>query len=134
MSQVILKRRSCERFYVPGANLSYTIHRFLLPEKNNSGELCPLLTLAKGGASFLTDKRIGRGRKLSLLLNPSAEGEHIQLEGKVVYCLPAPITSHRFQVGVAFAPFSPEKGHNSRKALRALDRLEKTYGTAGQPG
>jgi hypothetical protein len=133
MAKVDLKRRACQRFYVPGASLSYRIHRFLLHDKDCSKDFCPALALAKGGVGFLTNHQLGRRRRLSMLLTFSAEEEPIRLEGRVVYCIPAPVTSHRYQVGVAFAPFSPEKGHNSLEALRTLERLEKIYGTPGTP-
>ena len=130
MAKIDLKRRACQRFYVPGASLSYRVHRFLLQDQDRSKDVCPVLALARGGVGFLTNHRVGRRRRLSMLLTFSAGEEPIPLEGRVVYCMPAPVTSHRYQVGVAFAPFSPEKTHNSRKALRTLERLEKHYATS----
>lgn len=121
-----MKPRVCQRFSVPGATLSYRLHRFLLPDKDFE-ELCPALTLAKGGAGFLTNTWLKPRQKLLLSLTFAAGEAPIQLKAKVVYCIPSTETGCRNHVGVVFAPFAPGRRYNSREALQALDRLEKIY-------
>jgi hypothetical protein len=126
MEGFLMKPRVCQRFSVPGATLSYRLHRFLRPDKDFV-EVCPVLDLAKGGVGFLTNTWLRPRQKLLLFLTFAAGEAPIQLKAKVVYCIQSIETSRRNHVGVAFMPFAPGRRHNSREALQALDRLEKIH-------
>lgn len=125
--------RKSARFSVPGATISFD-QGFLGHRRQFASERSPVLDLSKGGISFLTN-RPPKSTRVSLLLSYSENEEPIRLEGRIVYFVTRGTRfSHRFRVGVAFAPFSPRKGHNSPETLNLLDKLEKTYATDNDSG
>jgi Tfp pilus assembly protein PilZ len=107
-------KRSCPRFRVPGATLSYR------------DEICQVMSLGRGGLAFSTNSRPKPGQKLSVLLTFSPEHAPIQLRGQVIYCIPNPNESNRYIIGLGFAPFSTRRGHNSPESYRILGQLEHT--------
>jgi hypothetical protein len=107
-------KRSCPRFQVPGASISYRDETF------------QLVSLGRGGLAFLSNNRLKPGQRLSVLLTFSADRAPIQLRGQAIYCIQDPKDSDRYTIGVSFAPFSSRRGHNSPESYRIIRQLEHT--------
>jgi Tfp pilus assembly protein PilZ len=107
-------KRSCPRFQVPGASISFRDETF------------QLVSLGRGGLAFSTNDRLKPGQKLSVLLTFSGNRAPIQLHGQAIYCMPDPKESNRYTVGISFAPFSTRRDHNSPVSYRILRQLEHT--------
>ncbi len=115
----VANRRSCPRFRVPGATLSYR------------DETCEVVSLSRGGLAFLRNDRLRAGQKLSVLLTFSLGHDPIQLHGQSIYCNQNPKEGNCYTIGISFAPFSKRPGHNSPESLRILRQLERAYTQQG---
>jgi Tfp pilus assembly protein PilZ len=127
------ERRACVRFVVPGATVSYRIQGYLFRVFAPSDEGCPVLDLGKGGLSFLTNRVLRAGQKITLLLSFSDSKEPVALEGRIVHAGMNREMSYKYRAGVQFNPFGTGKNANPLEVLKRLDDLEKTYSAVHFP-
>ena len=121
------ERRQYPRFHVPGATISYKPHHLLQGHKKT----CPVLTLSKGGVSFLTHNPLKPGQELSVTF--TSKEDTINLQTRVIFCFPHPRMTYSYHVGLAFAPFDLGKSCNSPEALKVFDKLEKEHSKPTTP-
>jgi hypothetical protein len=110
-----ISKRSYPRFQVPGATIAL------------KDELHPVISMGRGGLSFLAKDKFRPGRKLSFQLMLSKKEAPLQLIGSVVYCIPSSVVNNGHNVGIRFAPFSKSKGHNLPEISGILERLENRH-------
>lgn len=123
----MLERRTCERFVIPGATVSYKVHGFFKSHQPFPSDLYPIADLCKGGLCFMTDTPLKENKEVSLLIRVSEKENPISLEGKIMYVSLNTSISYRYRVGVQFKPFGTNEGFNALESLNRLDELEKTY-------
>ncbi len=134
MSDKGTEKRSCQRFKIPGATVSYQRERRLFPSKGFEQEFCPVLDLSRGGVRFLTQKPLKF--KARIVLQVSIPGERIplNLRGQVRWSSFNPGKSYKFQAGVQFNAYGENKGQNYPGALVKIIALEQKFIEPGDQG
>ncbi len=130
-----LEHRSCLRFTIPGAAVSYRKVGFWRRDHGFPDVRYPVADLGKGGLSFFTNNPPELESRVAIaLILPKNETAAI-LEGKIIYSIPRGAgLSSRFRVGVEFAPFAERRGFNSLRSLDVLDKLEAIYAAGNEVG
>lgn len=123
----MIERRACRRFTVQGATISYKVLGFFRRDRPFSDAAYPVADLSKGGLSFLTDKPLREGTRVTLLLHLPGEKAPLNIEGSVVHAIPGSGMSYKYRIGIRFSPFGSGKGNNSPEALKKLDEIEKVH-------
>jgi hypothetical protein len=134
MSDKGTEKRSCQRFKIPGATVSYQRERRLFPSKGFEQEFCPVLDLSRGGVRFLTQKPLKF--KARIVLQVSIPGERIplNLRGQVRWSSFNPGKSYKFQAGVQFNAYGEKKAQNYPGALVKIIALEQKFIEPGDQG
>jgi hypothetical protein len=122
-----LERRTCQRFSIEGATISYQKQKFLrfmmkVDEKN-----CPLLDLSCGGIRFLNQKPLNVDSKVSLQLFTPGEPTPLSLKGRIRWSILNVGKSYRYEAGVRFNPYGPERNQNAPHLLDRLVALEEKF-------
>lgn len=129
-----IERRTCIRFEIPGATVSYKLKKPLLTKASYGEEFCPAIDLSRGGLRFLCleDMKIGT----QIMLKISIPGERIPLElhGQVRWVAPQVGMSYKHQIGVQFSPYGEKKGQNYPGSLVKIIALEQKFAPADQNG
>lgn len=113
-----IERRSCPRFSVAGATLSWVDPA----QPHRTGAECALQDLSRGGVRFSTPGPAPRGTLLELQLQLPDADDALKLRGRVVWTR---LSSGQFhEVGVEFAPYGDGPGANAMSALERLVELE----------
>ena len=122
-----LERRTCERFRIPGATVSYRKDRKLFGGDEFAEEFCPVLDMSRGGIRFLTHKPLDFLARV--FLNISVPGERIPLtlRGEVRWSSYNPGKSYEYQVGVQFSPYGEKKDQNYPGTLVKIIALEQKF-------
>lgn len=121
------EKRTCHRFKIPGATLSYKKTGFISTSPNYEDEYCPILDLSLGGLRFLTQKNLKVNSKLSMKVSYHENGGSFYLSGKVQWTISNPGFSYKYQVGVQFNPYGDREGLNSPEEYAKIKTLEWKY-------
>lgn len=127
-----IERRTCIRFEIPGATVSYRLKKPLLIKSTDGEEFCPVLDISRGGLRFFSkgDLKIGT----LVILKISVPGERIPLElhGQVRWSSPKEGESYKHQIGVQFNPYGEKKGQNYPGSLVKIIALEQKFAPTDQ--
>lgn len=127
-----LERRTCIRFVISGATISYRQEKRLFKTKNYE-EFCPLLDISRGGLRFLSQKLLKVKNKISLTISIPDEKAPLSVKGHVRWTRLNPGQSYKYQIGIQFNPYGDKKKHNPPGALVKIISLEEKFAKDNQP-
>jgi Tfp pilus assembly protein PilZ len=122
-----IERRTCIRFEIPGATLSYKKDKALLPETRYGEEFCPILDISRGGLRFLTQENLKINSNVTLKISLPGERVPLVMKGQVRWAAINAGKSYKYQVGVQFNPYGEKKGQNYPGALVKIIALEQKF-------
>ncbi|MGD9346092.1 MAG: PilZ domain-containing protein [Candidatus Aminicenantes bacterium] len=125
-----IERRTCIRFEIPGATLSYKKDKALLPESKYGEEFCPILDISRGGLRFLTQENLKINSNVTLKISLPGERVPLVMKGQVRWSAINAGKSYKYQVGVQFNPYGEKKGQNYPGALVKIIALEQKFAPA----
>lgn len=134
MSEKGTEKRSCQRFKIPGATVSYQRERRLFPSKGFEQEFCPVLDLSRGGVRFLTQRPLKFKARIVLQISIPGERIPLNLRGQVRWSSFNPGKSYKYQAGVQFNAYGEKKGQNYPGALVKIIALEQKFIEPGDQG
>ena len=120
-----IDRRTCERFEIPDATLSYRLKKIFFSEKKHSEKYCPIIEISFGGVRFLCQKFHKPTNTIYLKLTTSNEKSSLPLKGKIVWTSLYAASGYKYQIGVQFDPFGTKKGQNDPEIMNKLSSLQK---------
>jgi len=110
MEYIGIERRTCIRFEIPGATLSYKRDKALLPETKYGEEFCPILDISRGGLRYLTQENLKINSNVTLKISLPGERVPLVLKGQVRWVTINAGKSYKYQVGVQFNPYGEKNG------------------------
>lgn len=127
MSDKKIEKRSCDRFAIPGATVSYKKKGFFFSSNDYGEEQCPVLDLSRGGIRFLSKELLRQNLRLSLKISVPDEDTPLSLEGRVVWRFHPHGEGYMRQIGVKFNPYGRRKGENDPETLSRIKDWEEKY-------
>lgn len=128
MSENNIERRTCLRFEIPGATISYKFDKFIPSGSNNfTEEFCPILDISRGGLRFLSQKSYKINTKLLVKISVPGEQVPLQLKGRVRWAAANSGRSYKYQIGIQFNPYGEKKGQNYPGTLVKIIALEQKF-------
>jgi hypothetical protein len=115
------EKRTCKRFEVPGATISYEF-------KEYSEEFSPLGDMSRGGVKFLSKNPLGINDDITLKISVPGERIPLTLHGKIRW-ISFIESKNLYQVGVIFNPYGEKEGHNYPGNLVKIISLEQKFAT-----
>lgn len=125
------RRKTCKRFEIPGATVSFTITKSPLSKKKYEEEFCPVLDMSRGGLKFAGRKSIEINSDITLKISIPGETIPLTFNGKVLW-LSAIEEQDKYQIGVQFNPYGEKKGQNYPGNLVKVIALEQKFLTLGK--
>ncbi len=129
-----IERRTCIRFEIPGATLSYKQKRPLLTKPAYGEEFCPIIDLSRGGLRFLSQEELKIGNPIILKVSVPGERIPLELQGQIKWVAPNVGMSYKYQIGVQFNPYGEKKGQNYPGALVKIIALEQKFAPSEKGG
>lgn len=128
MSEETIERRTCLRFEIPGATISYKLDK-IFPSGGEKyvEEFCPLLDISRGGLRFLSQKSYKINTKLIAKIAVPGEQIPLQLNGKVRWAASNSGRTYKYQIGIQFNPYGEKKGQNYPGTLVKIIALEQKF-------
>ncbi len=120
-----MKKRSCERFNIPGTTLYYKCKPSFFKKHSYSKNYFPVIDLSKGGANFLCDERLQVGKSIIIKINIPGEAEQPEIFADVRWIAKNPEKSYRYQTGIAYSSYGNRKNENPAEILAFFKSLEK---------
>jgi len=119
-----IEKRTCIRFQIPGATVSYQF-------KEHLEEFSPLIDISRGGLKFIGKKPPEMNSEVTL--NISIPGERIPLtmKGKVQWISYVEAKDQYF-IGVQFNPYGEKQGENYPGNMVKIIALEQKYAIKGK--
>jgi hypothetical protein len=128
MIELNLEKRTCLRFRIPGASVSYKKDKpFLKKGEDYIEEFCPVLDISRGGIRFLSQEILKYESKVSLKISIPGETIPMTLRGIVRWYSPNPGKSYKYQIGVQFFPYGEKKDQNNPASLTKIIALEQKF-------
>jgi Tfp pilus assembly protein PilZ len=127
-----IERRTCIRFEIPGATVSYKVKKPLLTKSSYGEEFCPAIDLSRGGLRFLSQEDIKIGTQIMLKISIPGERIPLELHGLVRWVAPNVGMSYKYQIGAQFNPYGEKKGQNYPGSLVKIIALEQKFAPADQ--
>ena len=127
MEYIGIERRTCIRFEIPGATLSYKKDKALLPETKYGEEFCPILDISRGGLRYLTQENLKINMNVTLKISLPGERVPLVMKGQVRWVAINAGKSYKYQLGVQFNPYGEKKGQNYPGALVKIIALEQKF-------
>ncbi|MBU1344827.1 MAG: PilZ domain-containing protein [Proteobacteria bacterium] len=124
-----MKKRSCERFSIPGTTLFYKNKPRFFGKSRYSNDYFPVINMSRGGASFLCDQRLKAGTLLIVKVNIPGVEKEPEIIADVKWISKNPEQSYKYQTGIAFISYGDGKNENSREILSLLETLEEKSNT-----
>lgn len=125
-----IERRTCIRFEIPGATVSYKMKKPLLTKSSNGEEFCPVIDLSRGGLRFLSQEELKIGTPLIMKISIPGERVPLELNGQVRWVAPNAGMNYKNQIGAQFNPYGEKKGQNYPGALVKIIALEQKFAPA----
>ena len=124
MEEEGIEKRTCIRFQIPGATVSYQF-------KEHVEEFSPLVDISRGGLKFIGKKPPEINTEVTL--NISIPGERIPLtmKGKVQWISYVEAKDQYF-IGVQFNPYGEKQGENYPGNMVKIIALEQKYAIKGK--
>lgn len=134
MPEKSIERRTCLRFEIPGATISYKLDSLLTTGQGKYGEeFCPVLDISRGGLRFLCQKNFKLNQKIHMKISVPGERIPLTLKGRVRWSAANPGKSFNYQVGVQFSPYGEKKGQNYPGTLVKVIALEQKFSLPQDP-
>ena len=127
-----IERRTCIRFEIPGATISYKLKKPLLTKASYGEEFCPAIDLSRGGLRFLSQEELKIGSPIMLKISIPGERIPLELHGQIRWVAPNVGMSYKYQIGVQFSPYGEKKGQNYPGSLVKIIALEQKFAPADQ--
>jgi Tfp pilus assembly protein PilZ len=119
-----VKKRSCDRFSIPGTVLYYKVVPRFFGDGAYTDNYYPVINMSRGGAMFVCDQRFEAGTQLMVrLMIPGNETEP-ELRADVRWIAKNPEQSYRYRTGIAFSAYGSGKKQNPEQALDLLKQVE----------
>jgi hypothetical protein len=128
MSENGVERRTCLRFEIPGATVSYKISK-LLPSalEKYLEEFCPLIDISRGGLRFRTNQMLEIDTKLQMHVFVPGERGALVLKGRVRWAASQQAAGYAYEVGAQFNPYGEKKDQNYPGNLVKIIALEQKF-------
>jgi len=128
MANKSIERRTCFRFEIPGATISYKLDKILSSPHGKYGEeFCPILDISRGGMRFVSQKSFKINTKINIKISIPGERAPMTLKGRVRWSAANPGKSYKYQIGVQFNPYGEKKGQNYPGSLVKIIALEQKF-------
>jgi len=124
MEKKTKERRVCERFKLQDAAVSYSLKKGVFFKKTHDGKY-PVVEMSRGGIRFYDQKPLKIDKEVVINLFIPGNEDPLTLKGKVVWSSFSENAAYKYQNGVQFYPFGPEKGFNPPAALDQIINLEQ---------
>ncbi len=126
-----LCRRGCDRFNIPGSNVSWA----LTGQRSFPDETSPLSDISRSGLALLTNNPPTVGSEITLHISTPKKGEPLDMLGRVIYSIArGPGLTYRYRIGIKFIPVAPSNGCNSLQSVNMIEALEQGYGKRRSQG
>ena len=122
-----LERRTCLRFEIPGATVSYRQPKLFSSKKHFDEEFCPVADMSRGGLRFLSQHLLKINSKITLKVSVPGERVPLIIEGRVRWAALHSGQSYKYQIGVQFNPYGEKKGQNYPGSLTKIIALEQKF-------
>jgi Tfp pilus assembly protein PilZ len=129
-----IERRTCIRFEIPGATVSYKLKKPLLAKTTYGEEFCPTIDLSRGGLRFLSQEEMKIGTPIMLKISIPGERIPLELHGQIRWVAPQMGMSYKCQIGVQFSPYGEKKGQNYPGSLVKIIALEQKFAPPDENG
>jgi len=128
MTENGIERRTCLRFEIPGATVSYKVSK-LLPAvlDKYEEEFCPLLDVSRGGMRFQANHKPDIDAKLIMHISVPGERVPLVLQGRVRWATPGEGIGFAYQIGVQFNAYGEKKDQNYPGNLVKIIALEQKF-------
>jgi len=113
------EKRTCIRFAIPGATISYEF-------KDYTEEFSPLVDINRGGVKFLGKYPLEINADITLKIAVPGERIPLTFHGKVRWISFVEVKD-QYQVGVQFNPYGEKEGHNYPGNLVKIISLEQKF-------
>ncbi len=119
-----VKKRTCDRFTIPGTALYYKNKPGLFLKHNYSEVYYPVINFSRGGVKFLCDERLKAGTALVVKIDIPGVQENVELFASVRWISKNPEQSYLYQTGIAFNSYGNKKNDNPMEMLSLLEKIE----------
>ncbi len=92
-----------------------------------------MINLSKGGAKFLSHKRLTPGKDILIRLNIPGRENSCEILADVRWISRNPEQSYKYQTGISFKSFGNGRKKNSKTILDFLTNLENSAGQLEHP-
>ncbi len=123
----MVKKRSCERFSIPGAVMYYRIKPRFFGRSRFTADYFPILNISKGGVSFVCNRRLRAGASLIVKMEIPDMEALPEILAEVRWIAANPEQSYRYRTGLAFKPYGDKKNQNKKSILERLESLENCF-------
>ncbi len=119
MEEQEIEKRTCIRFQIPGATVSYQF-------KEHVEEFSPLVDISRGGLKFIGKKPPEIHSEVTLNISIPGERIPLTLHGKVQWISYVEAKDQYF-IGVQFNPYGEKQGENYPGNMVKIIALEQKY-------
>lgn len=119
MEEQEIEKRTCIRFQIPGATVSYQF-------KEHVEEFSPLVDISRGGLKFIGKKPPEIHTEVTLNISIPGETIPLTLHGKVQWISYVEAKDQYF-IGVQFNPYGEKQGENYPGNMVKIIALEQKY-------
>ncbi len=119
MEEKGIEKRTCIRFQIPGATISYQF-------KEHVEEFSPLVDMSRGGLKFIGKKPPEIHTEVSLDISIPGETIPLTIHGKVQW-ISYVETKDQYFIGVQFNPYGEKPGENYPGNMVKIIALEQKY-------
>ena len=120
-----MKKRSCNRFNIPGTTLYYKIKPSFFKKPDYSDNYFPVINLSLGGAQFLCNEQLKAGENLIIKINIPGQDKKLEILADVRWISKNREQSYQYQTGIAFNSYGKKKDDNPKEILSILEALEQ---------
>jgi Tfp pilus assembly protein PilZ len=114
-----IEKRTCIRFQIPGATISYEF-------KEHIEEFSPLVDISRGGLKFIGKKPPEINADVSLEISVPGERIPLTMHGKVRWISYVEAKNQYF-IGIQFNPYGEKQGENYPGNMVKIIALEQKY-------
>lgn len=119
MEEEGIEKRTCIRFQIPGAAVSYEF-------KENVEEFSPLVDISRGGLKFIGKKPPEIHTDVTLKISVPGERVPLTMNGKVRW-ISYNEAKEQYFIGVQFNPYGEKQGENYPGNMVKIIALEQKY-------
>jgi hypothetical protein len=127
MGEAGIEQRTCVRFEIPGATVSYRTKKLIDLTKKYGEEFCPVADVSRGGLRFLSKNCPHINSEISLKVAIPGEKTPLNLIGRVRWVGKFASGEYKCQIGVQFYPYGEKKNQNYPGALVKIIALEQKF-------